>query len=294
MRNPHDSPPTDAPTAPPKVKGLAPKAHVYFDATLDEETSQGKIAAKIPPSSSVLEFGPGSGILTRYMTDTLKCDVTIVELDPDAAADLSTVPHQAVVCDIEALSADGGYVWEEQLGPRSFDVILLADVLEHLRDPWSVLAAASRFLRPGGRVFISVPNVCHSSIVLELLADRFDYTDSGILDDSHLRFFNLRSLEDLCLQAGLRPTEIDATYEYPERTPSRTNYLDVPLWTATYIASRPHAQVFQFIVTAMHEEESSRGGRQELIVPRHLDLRDQVNKRIRRQLRRILQRLRRS
>jgi 2-polyprenyl-3-methyl-5-hydroxy-6-metoxy-1,4-benzoquinol methylase len=73
---------------------------------------------------------------------------------------------------------------------RSPDALVLADILEHTREPEMCLRSLlSRHLQSGTRVIISLPNVAHLYVRLSLLAGRFCYTDRGILDRTHLRFF---------------------------------------------------------------------------------------------------------
>jgi 2-polyprenyl-3-methyl-5-hydroxy-6-metoxy-1,4-benzoquinol methylase len=84
-----------------------------------------------------------------------------------------------------------------------FDAIVYGDVLEHLVDPLRTVVGLNRWLAPGGRVVVSVPNVAHLLIRLSLLVGRFDYFDRGILDRTHLRFFTDRSLRRLLGAAGL-------------------------------------------------------------------------------------------
>jgi SAM-dependent methyltransferase len=91
----------------------------------------------------------------------------------------------------------------EEIEPHSYDGVVLFDVIEHLEDPWAALAAAGRWLRPGGRIALSVPNVAFWSVRKELFFGRFQYAQSGILDRTHLRFFTLRTLEAAVAEAGL-------------------------------------------------------------------------------------------
>jgi SAM-dependent methyltransferase len=76
---------------------------------------------------------------------------------------------------------------------EKFDYIVLADVLEHLQDPTSILRYCHELLKPNGKVLISVPNVAHFSTRLTLLFGIWNYTDRGILDRTHLRFFTKKS-----------------------------------------------------------------------------------------------------
>lgn len=82
----------------------------------------------------------------------------------------------------------------DELPDLSVDCILCLDVLEHLVDPWATVEHLSRKLKPGGAFITSVPNVRHVQVLFNLLVrGRFRYTDSGILDRTHLRFFTRES-----------------------------------------------------------------------------------------------------
>ncbi len=85
---------------------------------------------------------------------------------------------------------------------QTFDVVIFADVLEHVADPAPLLQGARSHLAPGGRLLISVPNVAHLSVRLRLLAGRFEYRDHGIMDQTHLRFFTRHSASRLLEGCG--------------------------------------------------------------------------------------------
>jgi len=84
----------------------------------------------------------------------------------------------------------------------SFDLVVLADVLEHLPDPHRALRNVREVLNPGARVVLSVPNVAHLSVRAQLLFGRFRYSSRGILDRTHLRFFTQRTIVELLTDAG--------------------------------------------------------------------------------------------
>jgi 2-polyprenyl-3-methyl-5-hydroxy-6-metoxy-1,4-benzoquinol methylase len=149
----------------------------------------------------LLDVGAADGLLSRLLTER-GWKVTGLEADPVAAA--AGAPHceRMIVADLDAAVPPL---------PGEFDVIVCADVLEHLRDPLGTLVALRRALAPDGVVVISIPNVAHLWIRLSLLAGRFDYADRGILDRTHLRFFTRRSLGALVAGAGLRIARATAT-----------------------------------------------------------------------------------
>ena len=113
---------------------------------------------------------------------------------------------------------DDVFVGSAALGPPAgwprADCLIFADVLEHLVDPQAVLAKWKDHLTPGGSVVASIPNVAHHSVVRGLLGGRWEYTDAGILDRTHLRFFTRETILELFEEAGLTPIQIERVASY--------------------------------------------------------------------------------
>ena len=99
--------------------------------------------------------------------------------------------------------------------PNSFDVVLCGDLIEHLRAPEQFLARVQPLHREDGRLVLTTPNVANWAMRLGLLAGRWRYTDRGILDSTHLRFFTRRTLEETLERAGYRILELDFTVPVP-------------------------------------------------------------------------------
>lgn len=91
-----------------------------------------------------------------------------------------------------------------------FDVIVFGDVLEHLTDPVGVLRQSKKFLFDGGMVVSSIPNIAHFSIRAMMLEGRWEYSDLGILDRTHLKFFTRDSLIDLFSESGYKVLSLSA------------------------------------------------------------------------------------
>ncbi|MGH9196895.1 MAG: class I SAM-dependent methyltransferase, partial [Acidimicrobiia bacterium] len=140
----------------------------------DRNSSWTKIVTLIGESKRVLEVGCASGYMSAFLTHSRACKVTGVEVDPDAARSAAPHCHRLIIGDVET-----GVL--ETLADR-FDVIVFADVLEHLKDPTRVLRASRYLLTEAGYVVISLPNVAHWEVRRQVLFGRFEYTRSGILD----------------------------------------------------------------------------------------------------------------
>jgi methionine biosynthesis protein MetW len=159
----------------------------------DPSESSGILRRYMPSHVRVLDVGCGVGTVTKIVNGGKNNEVIGIEPDPDRAA-TAKAEGLNVVCGIldEAFFVEHG----------TFDVIVFADVLEHLVDPAGMLALASKGLRPNGRILISVPNVAHWSMRWYILLGRFNYTDTGIRDATHLRWFTHKTLRQLLDSCG--------------------------------------------------------------------------------------------
>jgi 2-polyprenyl-3-methyl-5-hydroxy-6-metoxy-1,4-benzoquinol methylase len=139
----------------------------------------------------VLEIGCGEGGTgVALKAEGRARSVTGIELMEKSAEKAKEVLDQVLVGNIEQMSLP--FV-EEQ-----FDVIIFADVLEHLVDPWSTLRRLKSYLKRGGLVVISLPNVRNWRVLMPLVfLGRWKYQDEGIMDRTHLRFFSRREMMGL-------------------------------------------------------------------------------------------------
>ncbi|MFP5501503.1 MAG: methyltransferase domain-containing protein [Candidatus Sericytochromatia bacterium] len=159
----------------------------------------------------VLEVGTATGYLTERLKG-LGCEVTGIELVPELAEAARPHCERMLVGDVEAMDLAA-------LG--SFDMILCADVLEHLKDPQAMLGRLTDRLAPGGHAVVSLPNVALWLWRLKLLFGRFDYMPKGPMDETHLRFFTRASAERLLKRAGLSLQATRTTpIPLPELSPS--------------------------------------------------------------------------
>jgi len=96
-----------------------------------------------------------------------------------------------------------------------FDVIICADVLEHLIDPWKVVKELKRYLKPEGYFIASIPNIREIKTMITIfLRGSFEYSDGGILDKTHLRFFCKKNMKDLFLEADYKIDKITHNFSF--------------------------------------------------------------------------------
>jgi methionine biosynthesis protein MetW len=169
----------------------------------DRESAHGRIVSLAASAKRVLDVGCATGAMGEFLARRFGCEVVGVEIDGKAAFEARRKGIEVHEADVEAVPLS------RLLGGRLFDAVIFADVLEHLREPVSVLREARLLLAPSGRILVSFPNVAHASVRLSLLGGRFERTSAGICDATHLRFFTRESFEALCREAGLSPAGID-------------------------------------------------------------------------------------
>jgi 2-polyprenyl-3-methyl-5-hydroxy-6-metoxy-1,4-benzoquinol methylase len=156
------------------------------------------------PGLRILDIGCGAGALGAALKMSGAAWVAGLEGHPMAAAEARTKLDRVVAGDLLTVSLP--------FRQNEFDLLIFADVLEHLPDPDAALRRFLPFLRPRGRVIVSVPNMRFYSVLLRLAFDRWSYTDSGIRDRTHLRIFTRRSLMAMLRDAGLEIERLVRNY----------------------------------------------------------------------------------
>jgi len=174
----------------------------YSYSGVDRGEVTDRLLSVIPRQSRVLDVGCGTGAITKNLQERL--DLNLIGLEPN--------PERA-----SAARALGLDVRTEILTPELieslglFDVVLFADVLEHLLDPVEILRMARAALAPGGVVVASIPNVAHWTIRWNLLRGRFDYQPTGLMDATHIRWFTTTSVRRLFTTAGFTESSYTTT-----------------------------------------------------------------------------------
>lgn len=150
-------------------------------------------------NGNLLEIGAGGGNTLVYAKEHAYANsvygVELCQVD-DALQTSEKIDH-FIIGNIEEkkLSFDKGF----------FDVIICADVLEHLVDPHSVVEYIKKYLKDDGVLIASIPNIREMSVLKDVfIKGDFKYADSGILDKTHLRFFCKKNIIDLFESKGYR------------------------------------------------------------------------------------------
>ncbi len=139
-------------------------------------------------AQSILDIGCGNGMVGGALKNRQQCRVVGIELSKPAAREAKKILDKVITGNVEKYST------LLQLQDESFDCIILGDILEHLNEPVQLINQLKRFLRPNGCLVLSIPNIGHWSIWQGLLAGEWQYSDAGLLDKSHLRFFTRKSI----------------------------------------------------------------------------------------------------
>ena len=141
---------------------------------------------------SILELGAGGGYTLAHAKSIGKAayvaGVELMQLE-------GTAQHNPLLDEFHIGDLSNGV---PELKCKAFDILLCPDVLEHLVNPWDVLRNWSVYLKPGGRLLISIPNIREISVLWKIaVRGDFEYTPDGILDHTHLRFFARRNAKGL-------------------------------------------------------------------------------------------------
>lgn len=205
-----------------------------------------KLANFIPDGSEVLDIGCSSGNFDEALIKQKGCVVDGVEPDKVDARAAAKKLRKVWVFDVE----DPANVASIK---KKYDVLVFADVLEHLVRPSETLKLVKVLLRPGGRVVFSLPNMAHVSVRLALLGGSFTYTETGLLDKTHLHFYDLDTVKTMFKNAHMHLSDIDGViYGYPDALIHKK--LNTMGYTATEpgmaLLRDPRAAIFQYVGAA--------------------------------------------
>lgn len=158
--------------------------------------SRPEIQELVPKGAKkILDVGCAQGRLGKALKERQDCHVTGIECVPEVAKVAKSNIDLVFIGQVEDNIS--------QLPKENFDCIILADVLEHMKEPWTILQELIKNLTPKGVFVISLPNVRHWSVLKNLLEGQWRYLEAGVLDKTHLRFFTRASIHEMLNQSGL-------------------------------------------------------------------------------------------
>ncbi|CUH96257.1 hypothetical protein P22_2347 [Propionispora sp. 2/2-37] len=190
-------------------------------------------------SVRVLEVGCAcGGTLLQIKNKYGNASLFGIELNENAAKDAS------LFAEISAVDIENA---ELQYPKRFFHYIILADVLEHLRNPWETVKRLYEYLTPDGQLLASIPNVMHFSVIRHMINGHWTYEDAGILDKTHLRFFTLDEIRKMFVASGFSDIQFGATHT--ELSEEDKNFIN-SLAAITQEKMKPQYTAYQYLVKA--------------------------------------------
>jgi len=165
------------------------------------------VLARVPQSTKrVLDVGCGSGALGEQLRKEIDCRVIGITCSESEAELAGKWLNEVLVRDLNSFDP-------AEVG--SFDCIICSHVLEHLFDPHGLLKRLRRSLLPGGALIVALPNVLHWRQRLQFVRGRFEYTEGGLMDRTHYRFFDWQTARALLADSGYRVIEEQAWGSFP-------------------------------------------------------------------------------
>lgn len=194
---------------------------------------------------TVLEVGCGCGTtLARIKYLWKNAEICGIELN-EKVARLGAGVGNVVAGNIESFA----FPYEK----KSFDYIILADVLEHLHEPAEILKQLMEYLKDDGRILCSIPNIMNQNVIAGLLMGRFQYEKDGILDRTHLRFFTLNSIKEMVDLCGLEMEVLNATFNPVTENREEQELLEA-LYKLPHLAEKELFAVYQYVFSAKKRE----------------------------------------
>jgi 2-polyprenyl-3-methyl-5-hydroxy-6-metoxy-1,4-benzoquinol methylase len=201
----------------------------------------------IGPDRRVLDVGSASGYLARALV-AQGCTVAGIDNDAEAVEKSRDVVEHAVVADLNVADLVA------EFGAASQDVVVFGDVLEHVLEPGRLVRQARRVLAPGGFLVISIPNVAHGDVRLSLFRGVWDYHPTGLLDQTHIRFFTDRTIRELLLESGFAVTDTRFLRRPLFDTELNVREVDIPAGVVAAVRAQPDHDVYQLVLRAVPDD----------------------------------------
>ena len=223
---------------------MADERHIY-DYQVQPDSAPAKVVRMVGGDKRVLELGSGPGAVTRLLKGHA-CRVTAIEVDPAAIEIVRQYCEHVHACNLN----DPGWSGVLANAPK-FDVIVAADVLEHLYDPWATLSLLPTLLAEDGYAVISLPHAGHNAVIGCLIAGDLEYQPWGLLDKTHIRFFGIKNMQRLFDDANFKIIDVDFVVKTPEQTEFAQRWRSLPAETKRALAADEFGMIYQVVIKAV-------------------------------------------
>ena len=225
-----------------------------YDVDINGYSAAAHVIRMVGKNKHVLELGAGPGSITKHLFREGKCRIKAIEANPDSIIKLKTYCELVYQADLNNTN------WQELLDKNDkYDVIVAADVLEHLYNPWEILTVMKKLIKNDGYLVISLPHVGHSAVIACLLNEDFEYQDWGLLDRTHVRFFGLNNIQFLFDNAGLSIEDAQFVVIPPDQTEFSAQWKKLSLATRRILSSYKYGLIYQVVIKAVPKERMNNG-----------------------------------
>ncbi len=228
------------------IKNLNNRSEIYKVSLDSKERNDVRILANdfILDNSNVLDVGCACGDFGELVNRNKKCNIYGLEYDVESLNIATKTNAYQIVHHIDLNIFDES---KFETYNNYFDSIVMLDVLEHILNPEEVIKKLKNFLKKDGFFIISLPNVAFCDIKVGLLKNNFTYSDTGILDKTHLKFYTHKSISNMMTDLNLEITNCLAKVSYYSNDKSKS----IPNSVKKYINKDPHSFVYQYLIKAV-------------------------------------------
>ncbi|CAG1770672.1 hypothetical protein BAC3_01247 [uncultured bacterium] len=200
---------------------------------------------------TVVEVGCGAGrFASAYRAINPSVRYLGVELFEEAAQRAKNEMDDVIIGNIE--EAEVFAELEDALGENDIDILVFGDVLEHLLDPWNILAKFKPLMSSNGYCAACIPNISHWTILADLIRGEWNYENSGLLDATHIRFFTKKTMIELFQNAGWQVEAMTGRSFAPRETEQAISVFTTlaPSFGLTPEQVRENLMVYQWVIRA--------------------------------------------
>jgi len=220
----------------------------------DNDGSAGaQIVSMVKNKSRVLEIGAGPGSIASVLKEKCGCNISAIEIEPVSIEKLKSFCDAVYCLDLNDENWISAFADIEK-----FDIIIAADVLEHLLDPWMTLKLAKSLLSQEGQIIVSLPHVGHAAVMACLFNSDFSYQNVGLLDRTHIRFFGIKNIQSLFDDTGLSIEDVGFVVKNPDATELMAQWQILDPNIKQALLRGDYSKVYQIVIKASIEPKSDK------------------------------------